>query len=42
MYRFHNSSRAEKTNLADIPNINKFVREYVRRYDKWRNKITDQ
>ena len=39
MYKFHNSSRTEKINLDDsLPDINKFVREYVRRYDKWRNK----
>jgi hypothetical protein len=39
MYRFHNSSRAEKINLSDsLPDINTFVRQYVRRYDKWRNK----
>jgi hypothetical protein len=39
MYKFHNSSRTEKFILNDsLPDINKFVREYVRMYDKWRTK----
>jgi hypothetical protein len=39
MYKFYNSSRTEKFSLDDsLPDINKFVRGYVRSYGKWRNK----